>query len=88
MLALESENIFSAIPSKSSDKNFNFIHCLLSSVPMPDPIVERTRRHIDYDPSVLDQSGEKRELREIRPGHFILATSREYADYEYKLQSM
>ena len=61
---------------------------LLSSVPMPDPIVERTRRHIDYDPSVLDQSGEKRELREIRPGHFILATSREYADYEYKLQSM
>ena len=61
---------------------------LLSSVPMPDPIVERTRRHIDYDPSVLDQSGEKRELREIRPGHFILATSREYADYECKLQSM
>ena len=33
---------------------------LLYKVPMPDPIVEKVRKHIDYDPSVLDQSGEKR----------------------------
>ena len=58
---------------------------LLSTVPMPDPIVERTRKHIDYDPSVLDQSGEKREMREIRPGHFIFATSKEMKEYEEKI---
>ena len=61
---------------------------LLSTVPMPDPIVEKTRKHIDYDPSVLDQSGEKREMREIRPGHFVFATSKEYAGYEERLEQM
>ena len=44
---------------------------LLSAVPMPDPVVERTRRAIVYDPSKLDQSGALRSLREIRPGHFV-----------------
>ena len=61
---------------------------LLSTVPMPDPIVERTRKHIDYDPSVLDQSGEKREMREIRPGHFIFATSKEMEGYEAKIAQL
>ena len=61
---------------------------LLSAVPMPDPIVERTRRAIVYDPSVLDQSGEKRELKEIRPGHFVFATTNEYARYEDKLAKL
>ena len=59
---------------------------LLSSVPMPDPIVERTRRHIDYDPSQLEQTDEKRELREIRPGHFVFATKHEFEGYEQKLR--
>ena len=61
---------------------------LLSTVPMPDPIVERTRRHIVYDPSKLDQSGEKREMRQIRPGHFVFATSKEYAGYEERLADL
>ena len=30
---------------------------LLSAVPMPDPLIEKTRKHLVYDPSVLDQSG-------------------------------
>ncbi len=61
---------------------------LLSAVPMPDPIVERTRRAIVYDPSKLDQSGEKREMREVRPGHFVYCTNREYDDYQEKLLQM
>ena len=61
---------------------------LLSSVPMPDPLVEKTRRHIVYDPSKLDQSGEKREMREIRPGHFVFATTKEMEEYEAKIQEM
>ena len=61
---------------------------LLSAVPMPDPVVERTRRAIVYDPSKLDQSGEKREMREIRPGHFVLATAKEYAGYQESVARM
>ncbi len=61
---------------------------LLSTVPMPDPIVERTRRHIVYDPSRLDQSGAPRTMREIRPGHFVLATDKEYVGYEERIAGM
>ena len=61
---------------------------LLSSVPMPDPVVERTRRHIDYDPSQLDQSGAPRSMHEIRPGHFILATDSEMKKYEERVKEL
>ena len=61
---------------------------LLSSVPMPDPVVERTRRHIDYDPSVLDQSGAPRSMQEIRPGHFILATESELEGYKKRIEEL
>ena len=54
---------------------------LLSTVPMPDPLIEKNRKHIVYDPSVLDQSGDPREMREIRPGHFVYCTPKEYEGY-------
>ncbi len=52
---------------------------------LPDPIVEKSRKHIVYDPTQLDQSGEKRELKELRPGHFVLANSKEFAAYAEKI---
>ena len=58
---------------------------LLSTVPMPDPLIEKSRKHIVYDPSKLDQSGAPREMREIRPGHFVFATENEFVGYEKKL---
>ena len=58
---------------------------LLSTVPMPDPLIEKSRKHIVYDPSKLDQSGAPREMREIRPGHFVFATESELEGYEKKL---
>ncbi len=61
---------------------------LLSAVPMPDPLVEKNRKHIVYDPSQLDQSGEPREMRELRPGHFVFCTSNEFARYEEKIKEM
>ena len=61
---------------------------LLSAVPMPDPVVEKTRRHIVYDPSQLEQTDEKRQLRELRPGHFVLATEKEFAGYEEKIAKL
>ena len=41
-----------------------------------------------YDPSKLDQSGEKRTMKEIRPGHFVYATTKEFAGYEEKIAQM
>ena len=61
---------------------------LLSTVPMPDPIVEKSRKHIVYDPSKLDQSGEEREMRELRPGHFVYCTGKEFAGYEEKIAKL
>ncbi|MBQ5987435.1 MAG: ABC transporter ATP-binding protein [Clostridia bacterium] len=61
---------------------------LLSAVPMPDPVVERYRRAIVYDPSKLDQSGAERKMHEIRPGHFVFATSNELVRYEDKLSAL
>ena len=54
---------------------------LLSTVPMPDPLIEKNRKHKVYDPSVLDQSGAPREMREVRPGHFVYCTPKEFDDY-------
>ena len=61
---------------------------LLSAVPMPDPMVEKNRKHIVYDPSGLDQSGDPREMREIRPGHFVYATPKEYDGYCEKMDRL
>jgi len=61
---------------------------LLSAVPMPDPLIEKTRKHLVYDPSVLDQSGAPREMREIRPGHFVHCTEKEFEDYCAKMDKM
>ena len=46
---------------------------LLSAIPLPDPIYERKRRRIKYEATVNNYTN--RELHEIEPGHFILATS-------------
>ena len=61
---------------------------LLSAVPMPDPIIEKPKKHIVYDESKRDHSGEKPVLQEIRPGHFVFANDREMKEYEAKLQEM
>ena len=61
---------------------------LLSAVPMPDPVVEKSRKHIVYDPSKLDQSGEERVMRELRPGHFIHCTNKEFEEYQEKIAQM
>ncbi|MBQ1568121.1 MAG: ABC transporter ATP-binding protein, partial [Erysipelotrichaceae bacterium] len=61
---------------------------LLSAVPMPDPRIEKTKKHIIYDESKRDLSGEKPILQEIRPGHLVFANDREMKEYEAKLQEM
>lgn len=53
---------------------------LLSAIPEPDPEFEKGRVHMEYDPSA-ELDGQERQMHEITPGHFVLATEEEAAAY-------
>ena len=58
---------------------------LLSAIPEPDPERERKRQHLIYDSSI-ENDGEKRQMYEIRPGHFVYATEAEAKNYNLYLK--
>lgn len=60
---------------------------LLSAIPRPDPIFEKSRKRIPYDPSQShDYRTDKPQMCEIRPGHFVYANSAELVKYEQELK--
>lgn len=71
----------------SSDELFkNPLHpytkSLLSAIPKPNPIIERTRERIVYHPSeVHDYSVDKPSMREIKKGHQIYCNQKEFDEY-------
>ena len=62
-----------------------YTRALLSAVPMPDPVAERNKVCVPYDPSVHDYSVDKPGWSEILPGHFILANERELDGYRREI---
>lgn len=59
---------------------------LLSAIPLPDPAYERERRRTTYNPEQHDYSQEQPELREIRPGHFVLCSEAEFKKYKAEVK--
>ena len=57
-----------------------YTQCLLSAIPEPDPDKDRQRVADVYDPS-QELDGQERQMHEITPGHFVLATQEEADHY-------
>lgn len=55
---------------------------LLSAIPLPDPDYERNRKRTVYNPSQHEYGNEEPQMREIRPGHFVLCSEAEYKKYK------
>ena len=62
-----------------------YTRALLSAVPMPDPIGEKNKHLLVYDPSCHDYTTDKPAFVEIEPGHFVFANRKEQNEYREML---
>ena len=62
-----------------------YTRSLLSAIPQPDPIFERKRVRIPYDPSVHHYDAEQPQYYEILPNHKVYASPSEYEAYRKEL---
>ncbi len=61
---------------------------LLSAIPLPDPVYEKNRKRITYNPlAEHDYSIDKPTLREVKPGHFVKCNDAEFKKYQEILNS-
>lgn len=62
---------------------------LLSAIPKPDPISEKNRKRIIYNPvKEHDYTEQKPTLQEILPGHFVLANDAEIERYNKEIKQI
>ncbi len=61
---------------------------LLSAIPLPDPIYEKARKRIVYNPlAEHDYSVDKPSLREVSPGHFVHCNDAEFERIQKELNA-
>jgi oligopeptide transport system ATP-binding protein len=75
----------------SSDELFKnpshpYTKALLSAIPKPNPLSEKNRDRLLYDPSVHDYSVDQPTLRELKPGHMVYCNEAELAEYKKNLK--
>ena len=73
-------------PAPSDELFLNPLHpytrSLLSAIPLPDPVYEKKRKRITYNPlAEHDYSVDKPSFREVKPGHFVSCNQAEYEKY-------
>ena len=65
-----------------------YTRSLLSAIPLPDPIYEKQRTRITYNPiAEHDYSVDTPSFREITPGHFVRCNDAEEAEYRQMLDN-
>jgi|SRR5690554_192678 len=63
-----------------------YTKALLSTIPLPDPDYEKTRKRIIYNPSLRKFTVDKPKMVEVRPGHFVYGSKDEIAKYREELK--
>ena len=64
-----------------------YTRSLLSAIPLPDPVYEKNRKRITYEPlKEHDYLVDKPSMREILPGHFVQCNDAEFAAYLRQLK--
>ena len=60
-----------------------YTRALLSAIPEPDPVAEKKRKKIHYDPSIHQYGeGEQPSYHEASPGHTVYCSDREFEEYK------
>ncbi len=63
-----------------------YTQALLSAVPIPDPVLEKKKQLIVYDPTQHDYSQDGPVWCEIKPGHFVWGNQKELDGYRKAIQ--
>ena len=63
-----------------------YTRALLSAIPMPNPVTERNKKVLVYDPTAHNYTDTDPALwEELEPGHFVRGSRRELEEYRKKL---
>ena len=64
-----------------------YTKALLSAIPEPNPVTERKRKRVDYDPARdHDYSFEKPSMVEVEPEHFVYCSPSELVRYQQQIK--
>ncbi len=63
------------------DPKHPYTKSLLSAIPKPDPISEKTRKRVTYDPTLHDYTTDLPKMREVAEGHFVYCNKAEFKEY-------
>lgn len=58
-----------------------YTRSLISAIPIPDPMLEKKKVPVPYDPAIHDDSCESPELTDIGGGHFVFGNPSELEEY-------